>query len=195
MEDGLANLNLGSVDGLATGSELQVFRGTAVVGRLRANTVFRDRTRASVMEGQVKPKDEVHVGGADHLSALLQQVDAAFNRGNPDTAVKLAEEAVRWGESAAVPASAMAASWNQLAILRMLRGEYGGAGPLLLRAASAASKTDPLYSQIKNNSGVLAELLGDRDKAAASYNDALGTALGDERHTIASNLARVRGSR
>ncbi len=196
IEDGNANINLGSLDGLAKGSELQVFRGSGVVGRLQVNTVFRERARASAMEGrQLRAKDEVHVGGADHLNALLQQVDAAFNRGDPATAIKLADEAVRWGESAAVSPGAMAVSWNQLAVLLMLRGEYGGAEPLLLRAASAASKTDPIYGQIQNNLGVLAELRGDREKAAADYNDALGANPGDQRQIMERNLSRVRGSR
>jgi tetratricopeptide (TPR) repeat protein len=196
IEDGLANISLGSLDGLATGSELRVFRGAELVGRLQANTVFRDRARASVIEGKrLRPKDEVRVDGADHLSALLQEVDAAFNRGDQDRAIKLAEEAVRWGESVAVSPGAMAVSWNQLAVLQMLRGGYGGTESLLLRAVSAASKTDPVYGQIKNNLGVLAELRGDRDKAAANYSDALGANLGDQRQTVERNLARARGSR
>ena len=196
IEDGHTDIDLGSVDGLAKGSELQVFHGSDSVGRLQVTTVFRDRARAKVIEGkQLQPKDEVHVGGADHLSALLQQVDAAFNRGDPDAAIKLAEEAVRWGESVAVSPGAMAVSWNQLAVLHMLRGEYGGAESLLLRAASAVSKTDSVYVQIKNNLGVLAELRGDRDKASASYNDALGANPGDQRQIVERNLARVRGSR
>jgi hypothetical protein len=196
MKDGSANLDLGSLDGLAKGSELQVFRGSDTVGRLQVTTVFRDHARASVVSGQpLRPKDEVRVGGADHLNALLQQVDAAFNRGDPDTAIKLAEEAVRWGESAAVPPGAMADSWNQLAVLQMLRGEYDGAESHLLRAASAVSKTDPVNGQIQNNLGVLAELRGDPDKAAANYNDALGAHPGDQRQTVERNLARVRGSR
>ena len=196
LEDGLANIDLGSLDGLAKGSDLQVFRGSDRVGRLQATTVFRDRARASVIESkQLRRKDEVHVGGADHLGALLQQVDVAFNRGDPDAAIKLAEDAVRWGESAAVSPGAMAEAWNQLAVLHMLRGEYGGAESVLLRAASAASKTDLVYGQIQNNLGVLAELRGDRGKAAASYHDALGANPGDQRQTVERNLARVRGSR
>jgi len=196
MKDGSANLDLGSLDGLAKGSELQVFRGSNTVGRLQATAVFRERARAGVIAGsEPRPQDEVRVAGADHLNALLQQVDAAFNRGDADTAIKLAEEAVRWGESAAVPPGAMAVSWNQLAVLRMLRGESGGAESLLLRAASAVSKTDPLYGQIENNLGVLAELRGDRNKAAASYRDALGASPGEQWQTLERNLARVRGSR
>jgi hypothetical protein len=195
IEDGNANINLGSLDGLAKGSELQVFRGSDAVGRLQVTTVFRDHARASsIVVKQLRPKDEVRVGGADHLNALLQQVAANFNRGDRDTAIKLAEEAVRWGESAAVPPGAMTVSWNQLAVLQMLRGEYRGAESLL-RAASATSKTDPVYTQIQNNLGVLAELRGDRDKAAANYNDALGVHPGDQRQTVERNLERVRGSR
>jgi len=196
MEDGLANLNLGSLDGLAKGSELQVFRGSDNVGRLQVSTVFRDRARASVIEGKrLRPKDDVRVGGADHLGALLQQVDAAFNRSDPDTALKLSEEAVRWGESAAVPRERLATAWNRLAVLHMLRGENGGAESLLLRAVSAASKTGPDYCESKNNLGVLAELRGDRDKAAASYKDALGANSGGQGQAVERNLARVRGSR
>jgi hypothetical protein len=196
MEDGRASIDLGSLDGLAKGSNLQVFRGSDSVGRLQVTTVFRDRARASVIEGKhLRPKDEIHVGGADHLSALLQQVDATFSRGGQDAAIKLAEEAVRWGESVAISPGAMAVSWNQLAVLQTLRGEYDGAESLLLRAASAASKADPVYGQIKNNLGVLAELRGDRNKAAASYDDALGTNAGDQRQIVERNLARVRGSR
>ena len=196
IEDGSANINLGSLDGLAKGSELQAFRGSNTAGRLQVTVVFRDRARASVIEGkQLRPKDEVRVGSADHLNALLQQIDAAFNRGDPDTAIKLAEGTVRWGESAAVPPGAMAVSWNQLAVLRILRGEYDGVESHLLRAASATSKTDPVYGQIQNNLGVLYELRGERDKAAASYHDALGASAGEQRQTVERNLARVRGSR
>lgn len=195
-EDGRANLDLGSLDGLAKGSELQVFRGSGTVGRLQVTTVFRDRASASVMAGQqLRPKDEVRVGSADHLNALLQQVDAAFNRGNPNTAIKLADEAVQWGESAAVPPGAMAVSWNQLAVLEMLRGEPAGAESHLLRAASAISRSDPVYSQVQNNLGVLAELRGEPEKAAASYYNALGASPAEQRQTVERNLARLRGSR
>ena len=196
MEDGSANINLGSLDGLAKGSELPVFRGSHAAGRLQVTAVFRDRARARVMEGtRLRPKDEVRVDAADHLNALLQQVDAAFNGGDSDTAIKLAEEAARWGESAAVPPGTLAVSWNQLAVLRMLRGEYASAASHLLRAASAASQTDPVYAEIENNLGVLAELRGEREKAAASYHHALGAAAGEQRQTVERNLSRVRGSR
>jgi anti-sigma factor RsiW len=196
VEDGIATINLGSLDGLAKGSELQVFRGSGAVGRLQVTAVFRDRARATVMEGkQLRPKNEVRVGGADHLNALLQQVDAAFNRGEPGAAIKLAEEAVRWGQSAAVPPGAMAVSWNQLAVLQTLRGEYDSAESHLLQAVSATSKTDPVYYQIQNNLGVLGELRGERDKAARSYHDALGAGPGEQRQIVERNLSRVRGSR
>jgi Flp pilus assembly protein TadD len=200
MEDGSADLDLGSLDGLTKGSGLQVFRGSELVGRLQVTTLFRERARARVTEGsELRPKDEVRVANTDHLNALLQQADTAFNRGDPDKAIKLAKEAVRWGESVGVPPDAMAVSSNELGVLHMLRGEYGPAESLLYRAASAAPKTDPVYVRINNNLGVLAELWGDRDKAAARYNEALGAGRGadpgDQRQTVERNLARVRGSR
>ncbi len=58
---GNANISLGSLDGLAKGSELQVYRGAELAGRLQATTVFRDRARARVIEGNLRPKDEVRV--------------------------------------------------------------------------------------------------------------------------------------
>ena len=196
VEDATANINLGSLDGLATASDLRVFRGSDAVGRLQLTAVFRDHARARIVEGKgLRPKDEVRVGAEDHLNALLQRVEAAFNRGEADTAVKLSEEAVHWGESAAVSLATMAVSWNQLAVLHMLRGEYNSGEALLLRAAAAVSRTDPGYSQIKNNLGVLAEFRGDRDKAAAIYQDALNANPGDQRQAVERNLARVRGSR
>ena len=196
MEGGSVNLDLGSLDGLAKGSELHVFRGSGVIGRLQVTAVFRDRARASVMEGkQLRPKDEVRVAGADHLSALRQQVTAAFNRGDRETAIRLAGEAVQWGESAAVPPAAMAVSWNQLAVFEMLRGEYGSAESHLLRAASGTSKTDPVYGQIQNNLGVLAELRGERDGAAASYRIAMAALPAEQRQTVERNLSRVRDGR
>jgi tetratricopeptide (TPR) repeat protein len=195
-EDGTADIDLGSLDGLAKGSELEVFRSSGSIGRLQVTAVFRDHARAIVMGGkQLRVKDEVRVGRLDHLNALLEQADTAFNRGDADTAIKLAGEAARWGESAAVPPGAMAVSRNQLAVLQMLRGDYAEAESNLLRAASATSKTDPVSGQIKNNLGVLAELRGDRQTAAARYNDALGVSPGDQRQTVERNLVRVRGLR
>jgi hypothetical protein len=196
LKDGLANLNLGSIDGLAKGSELQVLRGSETVGRLRVYTVFRDRARAGVIEGKrLRGKDEVLVGGAEHQGALLQQVDAAFNRGDPGTALKLAGDAVSWGESAGVPPPAMAASWNQLAVLQMLRGEDNGVESLLRRAASASSPADPVYGESRNNLGVLAELRGGRGQAAAYYGEARSGLPAEERRIVDRNLGRVRGSR
>jgi len=196
IEHGSANINVGSLDGLAKDTVLQVLRGSSNVGTLEVTTVFRDRARARVIDGEhLAPNDQVRVGPADHLTALLQQAEAEFNRGDPDAALKLADEAVRWGQSAAVDPRSMAAPWNMLAVLHMLRGEYRDAEPLLSRAASAVSKADPAYGEIQNNLGVMAELQGDRARAAASYNQALSALGGDRRLTVERNLVHVQGSR
>jgi hypothetical protein len=196
MEDGLANINLGSLDGLAKGSELPVFRGDEAVGRLQVTTVFRDRARGRVVEGKhIQVKDQVRIAAADHFGALLEQVDARFNRGDSDGAASIAEQAVQWGESARVAPRALAILWNRLAVLYMLRGQYDGAEALLGRAVSAAPHTDLVYAQSMNNLGVLAELRGDRHKAEAIYSDALSAFAGEERRAVERNLARVRGLR
>ena len=44
-----------SVDGLATGSELQVLRASKNVGAVHVTTVFRDHARASVTAGTQLP--------------------------------------------------------------------------------------------------------------------------------------------
>ena len=84
IKDGRANLNLGSLDGLAEGSELQVFRASGAVGRLQVTTVFRDRARAQILAGaRIQEKDLVRAPAAAYLDALLQQVEALSGRGDP----------------------------------------------------------------------------------------------------------------
>ena len=198
IEEDVATIDLGSVDGLDKGSELQVFRdnqSSEALGRLQVTTVFRDRARGRILDGKVQAKDHVRVGDADHLDALVEQFDALYNRGGADAAFQAAEQASRWVEHANVTPVRQADLWNQLAVMRMLRGDYQNAEAPLNRAASAS------YAQSMNNLGVLAELRGDRRAAESHYADALHALTGAatpaemERRIIEANLARVRGSR
>jgi tetratricopeptide (TPR) repeat protein len=192
IEEGLAIIDLGSLDGLAIDSELLVFRDdrpAETIGRLQVTTVFRERARGRIVEGRVQVKDRVRVGDADRLDALVEQVDALYNRPDADGAYNMAEQASRWVESANVPPVRQAEFWNQLAVMRMLRGDYQNAEAALNRGATAS---DP---RSMNNRGVLAELRGDRRTAESRYADALGRNPPDaERRIIEANLARVRGS-
>jgi hypothetical protein len=192
----VATVDLGSLDGLTKGGNLEVWRAGQKVGSLQMTAVFRDHARARTAGGQApRPNDAVHVDAANHFSALLEQVDAAFNGGDDAGAVRLAEEAVRWGESAGVAPRVLSIGWNQLAALHMLRGEYGGVEQLLGRVTSSSPTSDLIYAESMNNLGVLAEIRGDRKKAEELYSDALRTFQGQPQKAVERNLVRVRGAR
>ena len=223
IEDGLATINLGSLDGLGKGSQVQVFRDDKSVGTLTVTAVFRERARTQTLSGRIQVNDQVRPPDAVYLDALMQQADAAYARGDLDGARKMAEKAAAWAETANPPAAGLerlakleyqlgslqaaekhyqsaggsVAALNNLAVLRMLRGDYEGAEAPLSRAVS--TKTDPEYARSANNLGVLAELRGDRRKAEQFYADALNalTSAPDspERRALETNLARVRGVR
>jgi hypothetical protein len=226
IEDGLATIDLGSLDGLEKGSELQVFRDERSIGHLTVTAVFRERARARTVGGpRIQVNDQVRVPAAAYLHALFQQVDALSGRGDSDAARTTLEKAAAWAETAHVPpvelerlagleyqfgslqaaekhyqsAEPLASSGalNNLAVLRMLRGDYDGAEAPLNRVVSTSPKADIAYARSLNNLAVLAEVRGDRPKAERLYADALlaitGAADSPERQTIETNLARIRG--
>jgi tetratricopeptide (TPR) repeat protein len=245
IEDGLAAIDLGSLDGLAKGSELRIFRderSTQPIGRLMVTTVFRERARGRILEGrEIQVHNQVRVAGTAHLGALLEQVDALSNRGDSDAARSTAEKAAGWAETAnvppgetrkalarlaaleyqagslqaaemhyrsaveslnqepAAPVQEQAAAFNNLAVLRLLNGNYDGAEAPLSQAVAKSPKTDIVYGRSVNNLAVLAELRGDRRKAEALYADAQRALAGiadspaQERRVVEANLARIRG--
>ena len=203
IEEGLATIDLGSLDGLAKGSELQVFRddpSSEATGRLQVTTVFRERARGRIPDGQkVRPKDRVRVDGSAHLAALMERVDALYHHGDADAAYQTAEQASLWVQTANVPPVRQSEMWNLLAVLRILRGDYLAAEAPLIRAAGASPKLGLEHARSMNNLGVLAELHGDRRNAESRYADALQALAGvpdppsPERQTVEANLARLRG--
>ena len=101
-----ANINLGSLDGLSTGSEVQVFRDeqfSKAVARLVATVVSLERSRAKVTgEEPVKVNDRVRVSGLDFLHALQSQADAYALRDDLTAARETGERALTWAESSKV---------------------------------------------------------------------------------------------
>ena len=66
IEDGLAAIDLGSLDGLAKGSELRIFRderSTQPIGRLMVTTVFRERARGRILSVQEIHREQPGSGG------------------------------------------------------------------------------------------------------------------------------------
>lgn len=191
LEGAIASLDLGSLDGLTQGSELDTARGA----RLIAGAVFRERAEARVAgTGTVRAGDEVRVPAGARLRALLDQVDARYARGELPAALAAAQEAAQFAAGANLPQRP--AAWNRLAVLLMLSGDYQAAGLPLRQAVAILPRSDPAYARCANNLAVLAEVGGDRRRAAELYAAALAAAPSPEaeRRVIESNLTRVRGS-
>jgi tetratricopeptide (TPR) repeat protein len=97
LEDRIATVNLGSVDGLAKGTELPVIRNGSI-GRIVITTVFRDRARGDIVDGEtIQTGDQVRVPGSVHFSSILQQVNAAASSGDLKTARDLARKSLVGG--------------------------------------------------------------------------------------------------
>jgi tetratricopeptide (TPR) repeat protein len=73
IEDGVATMDLGSVDGIARGQE---------IGGIRITTVFRDRARGEIRGNSVRLNDPVRVPGSIHVKAILEEVNALAASGN-----------------------------------------------------------------------------------------------------------------
>jgi hypothetical protein len=152
----IATLDLGSLDGVAKGAEVDVTRDGQLIGRIKLTTIFRDHSRGEVAGGApVRLNDQVRVPPSARLRAVLDQIAAALARGESEKAMSLAQQAA------------------------------------LDTFDADLSTRDDL-----NNAGVLAELHGDRSKAAALYDRALQTnPSAHDRQAIEANLARLEGAR
>ena len=193
-----ATVNLGSLDGVEKGSALAL----EPAGSFEPITVFREQTRGRITGvPKVQKGSPVRMPPATHLRVLLEKVDAAIGRGDPAAALRAAQAASEWAETAGVAAedrhralSRLAALEYQagavdaaerhfqaaadplnLAVLRLQRGSYEGVEALLNAAVAASEKTGVAYAQAVNNLGALAEVHGDRGKAKALYAEALRT--------------------
>jgi tetratricopeptide (TPR) repeat protein len=131
IEDGMAAINLGSVDGLAKGSELQVFSGHRTIdaaGRLVVTEVFRERARGRILGAQtIAVKDEVRPPAATYLNALLQRADALSGQGDSNAARTMLEKAAVWAQSAQVSPGETRGVWQRLAALEYQAGSLQAA--------------------------------------------------------------------
>ena len=180
IEDGLAAVDLGSLDGLRKGSQLQVFRdehSTEAIGRLIVTTVFRERARGRVAGPQIKVRHRVRVPAADYMGALFQQVDALTGRGNLPAARTAAEKAVAWAETANVPPAQKWKAFERLAVLEYQTGAQEAAEKHYQSAVDSMNAT-PLASVQEqsaafNNLGVLHLLRSDYAGADAPLSRAV----------------------
>jgi hypothetical protein len=200
IEDGVASIDLGSLDGLVKGSEVPVFRderSTQPIGRLVVTTVFRERARGRIVDGQIQVNYQARIAATIYLGVLLEQVDGLSGRGDSAAAKTVAEKAVAWAETASVLPGERAKALEKLAALEYQAGSLQSAEKHYqsvvdsLNSAPAGTKS-PIYWQSLNNLGVLAELRGDRQKAEAFYTDALRASSGADQRAVETNLSRLK---
>jgi hypothetical protein len=220
IEDGVATVNLGSVDGIAKGQQ---------IGGIAITTIFRDRARGNILEGAaIHVNDVVRVPTSTHLQAILEQVNALTAGGNLTAGRDLARQSIAAGspgetrpllerlaaieyESGApdaareryevavnnfdqIPAAGpteRAATLASYGALALTRGDAQLAGNLLQKALPLAS--DPaLRAEILNNLGTIAAGSLDQSKAADYYHKALAQrSSAADRAIIEANLGRL----
>jgi hypothetical protein len=153
---GIATIDLGSLDGLEKDAEVDVMRGGQAIGQIKLTTIFRDHSRGKIAHGAtVGVNDQVRVPPSARLRAILDQIEATLARGQPEKAMRIAQQA-----------------------------------PVDNFEAALSSEED------LNNVGVIAELHGNRAKAAALYRRALEKIpSGRDRQAIETNLARVKDTK
>lgn len=180
LDQDIATINLGSVDGLAKGSDLLVFRDGAPshpIGHVIVTTVFRDRSRGRIAAaGTVREHDQVRPDNSVHLRALLQQVEALRDRGKLSDARDTAERALAWAESAGL---ARGERRGVLVLLASLEYQTGAAAAAFdhLQSAADSFTAPPAPSAAEkgiteNGLAALYLVRGDYPKAEHSLNDA-----------------------
>ncbi len=177
----LATVDLGSLDGLAKDVELQVFRGasTQPIGRLIVETVFRERARARIASGQgLREQDQVRSGASVYLGAVEQQIDALADQSDVAKARAVAREALAWADANSVAAGAKRNILERLGALDY-QARDTAAAEQHYRSAIAAFDSPPAASASERSStlnslGVVYLLAGDLAQAESSFTEARG---------------------
>lgn len=172
IEDGQATINLGSADGLATGSEVEVYRDATFknrAGALRVETLFREQARTDLGGTDLKVQYAVRVSDRDHLRAMLQQANDCEARGNLIGARRAAASATEYANTAAASPS-LKASATELRARVDFKAKDLAAAELHYRAALELLSADPHASpddlaEVQNDLAALVMLRGDYDSA------------------------------
>jgi hypothetical protein len=99
LADGAVSIDLGSLDGLSKGAEVDVFRDGQPIGKVKLTTIFRDHARADAPTGlTIHLHDSVRVPRGASLRAALDEIAAFSARGDADGARHVAEQAAATGD-------------------------------------------------------------------------------------------------
>ncbi len=134
VENGSAAIDLGAVDGLAKGGEVEL-PGSGARAKMLLTTIFRDHARGEIPAAlTLRPGDRVRVPDKTFLTALLDQIDSLTARGDSAGARRVAEQAAAL--TAELP-SQNYADLNNLAVIAELRGDKTRAQSLYSEALAA----------------------------------------------------------
>jgi len=141
VEDGLITIDLGSLDGLLKGSEVEVIRDGQSIGKINVSTVFRERARGEAQPGlAIRAHDLVRVSAEAELRAVLDQIDSSMARGDAAAARRVAAQTPIQNFDAGVSS---AEDLNNAGIIAEIHGDKSKAIELYERALRAnPSKQD-----------------------------------------------------
>jgi hypothetical protein len=134
--DGIATIDLGSIDGLAKGDKVDVIRGDRAIGQIELTTIFRDRSRGEIAGGaSIGLNDPVRVRPSARLRAILDRIAAALARGEAEQAMRIARQASVESFDAELSSYE---DWNNAGVIAELHGDRAKAGELYRRALQAS---------------------------------------------------------
>ena len=219
IQDGMATVDLGSIDGIKKGQH---------IAGIEITTVFRDHARGTLAGQSLQVNDVVRVPPAIHLSAVLEQVNALAASGNLASARDLARNSLAAGSPgesrqllerlaaldyqagaadaarehyevavnnfdqppSASPAE-RASTLASYSALLLLNGDAPRAADLLEKALAQAA-VPALRAEILGNLGAAAQIRGDQTKAADYYRQAAAQSPAPaDRAAIQANLSQI----
>ena len=183
----VVNIDLGSLDGLTKGTQLDVLRAGSnqPVGRLEATTIFRDHSRGRIVSGAAKEHDRIRAEPSIYIGAVLDVMG---------TDRTLARKAVQWAVSNSVPPPVLRPILDRLAPLDYQAADFSAAErDYRLLFNGAATEDD--RAEALNNLGAIAESRGETSSAQGFYQNALRAAANStrDRQIIEANLAGLAG--
>lgn len=150
--DGIATIDLGALDGLAKGAEVDVIRDGQAIGHVKLTMIFRDRSRGEI-EGQrsIAVKDRVRVPPSAQLRAILDRIAAAFARGEAEKAIGIAQQASIESFDGELQGDE---DLNNAGVIAELHGNRTKAGELYGRALEARPSAQDRQAIEKNLAGL-----------------------------------------
>lgn len=176
LDNSVATINVGSLDGVARGAQFDVVRGPSKqpIGRLEVETVFRDRARGSVRSANaIQVNDRVLLPASAYLPAVVEHLDSLADRGDTQAAREIARDALAWARSNDAPAAETRKILEHLAPLDFKTGDQRAAEQDFQSLADSFNSAPPASTSEQdatfNAWGALLLLRGDTAGAAAKF--------------------------